>query len=507
MPRSRLASFAVALPLLGWLIAFTLLPASVPTATAHPLGNFSINLYSRLEVGSERVDITYVVDMAEIPTFQEFGGTAVDPQTQNEYLARKAEELRSGLRLTTDGQRRELIVVEKALSFNPGQGGLKTTRIDLALSGSVPRLAADTQRTLEYTDTNFADRLGWHEVVVQAGSGAKLVRSDVAAEDVSDGLRIYPEDMLSSPMDVREAHVIVAPGAASQVSPRRSVAADLPSTDRFAALMTTEQLTPQILMLSMLAALALGAVHALSPGHGKTIVGAYLVGTRGTVRHALFLGLTVTTTHTIGVFILGLITLYASRYILPEQLYPWLGVLSGAMIIVMGLTLLRQRVRVARGGTHHGDHEHPHEQSSDHEHMHDHDHGFGHEHGPHTHMHVVPGADGSPVSWQSLLALGISGGLIPCPSALLVMLSAIALGRVGFGLLLIIAFSVGLAGVLTGIGLLFVYGGHWISRIGGGRMQRLGQGLRLVPIASALFVTTAGIVITGQAMVQAGLWR
>ncbi|MDQ5852832.1 MAG: sulfite exporter TauE/SafE family protein, partial [Chloroflexota bacterium] len=289
----------------------------------------------------------------------------------------------------------------------------------------------------------------------------------------------------------------------------------------------TERLSPQFIAFALLLALGLGAVHALSPGHGKTVVGAYLVGARGTARHALFLGLTVTMTHTISVFALGLVTLYASQYILPEQLYPWLGILSGAMVVVMGITLFTQRlraVRAASGHTHtpahghaHDPHDHTHEGAHPHDHHghphahdhthhhHDHDHAWGHEHGPHTHTHVPPGADGSPSTWRSLLALGISGGLIPCPSALLVMLGAISLGRVGFGLLLIVAFSLGLAGVLTGIGLLFVYGGRWLSRMSRGRTSV--PGLRLVPIASALVVTTAGLAITARAVIEAGLLR
>jgi ABC-type nickel/cobalt efflux system permease component RcnA len=474
------------------------MPPFAPRAAAHPLGNFTINLYSRLEIGAKAIGIVYVVDMAEIPTYQEFG-SAANAQEQTNYLTHKADELRDGVRLLIDGEAHELVVTEKALSFLPGQGGLMTTRMALRFSTVVAKLTDGTQRDIAYQDTNYAERLGWHEVVARPSDGAKLLRADVPSEDMSHELRVYPQDMLSSPRDVRTAHLVVVAGGMDQTSPQLvQPTATARSTDRFAALITTEQLSPRVLLLTILLALALGALHALSPGHGKTIVGAYLVGTRGTARHAFFLGLTVTTTHTIGVFVLGLITLYASRFILPEQLYPWLGVLSGVMIVVMGLALLRQRVRVARAAPT-DDHEH------DHSHGHQHHHVFGHEHGPHTHTHLPSSAGGSHISWRNLLALGVSGGLIPCPSALIVMLSAIGLGRVGFGLLLIIAFSVGLAGVLTSIGLLFVYGGQWISRMSGGRMQRLGPGLRLVPVASALFVTTAGLVITGQAMIQAGL--
>lgn len=122
-----------------------------------------------------------------------------------------------------------------------------------------------------------------------------------------------------------------------------------------------------------------------------------------------------------------------------------------------------------------------------------------------THTHLPPGADGSALTWRSVLAVGISEGLIPCPTALVVMLSAIVLQRVGFGLLLIVAFSLGLAGVLTGIGLLFVYGARWLQRMNEGRLQRLGPALRLLPIASASVVTMAGLVITVQAMMTAGV--
>ncbi len=500
-------------PRLGWRLAFLgppalmlLLAICAPPVAAHPLGNFTINLYSRLEVGAERIDITYVVDMAEIPTYQEFGSATVETRVPRAYVERKARELRAGLRLQVDERAPDLAATSQAVTFHPGQGGLVTTRIDLHFVAMLPRLQAGAQRAIAYEDTNFAGRLGWHEVVVQPAAGVRLARSDAPATDTSDELRSYPKDMLSSPSDVRSAHLVVAPGGNTAV-PRRAAQRDItaPATDRFAALIMTRQLSPQILALALLAALGLGGLHALSPGHGKTIVGAYLVGARGTARHALFLGLTVTTTHTLGVFALGLVTLYASRYVLPEQLYPWLGVLSGAMIVAMGLTLLRQRLRAVRFAAGHA---HMHSHDHDHEHGHEHhDPAVGHTHGPQTHTHVPPGADGSPLSWRSLLALGISGGLIPCPSALVVMLSAIALGRIGFGLVLIVAFSFGLAGALTGIGLLFVYGGHWLSHVSRGHVRQLAVGLRFMPIASALFVTAAGFIVTGQAMFQAGLLR
>jgi ABC-type nickel/cobalt efflux system permease component RcnA len=276
---------------------------------------------------------------------------------------------------------------------------------------------------------------------------------------------------------------------------------NLASIDRFAALIAAPISGPGGLLVALLVAFGLGAAHALAPGHGKTIVAAYLVGSRGTARHALFLGLTTTITHTAGVFALGLITLWVSRYILPEQLYPWLGVLSGALVVVIGVALFNGRLRLLGGG-----HEH------DHDHEHDHNNLYGdpsvgasvsaHTHGPFgvAHTHAPPGSNGAPVTWHGLLALGISGGLLPCPSALVVLLSAIALGRVGLGLALIVAFSLGLAGVLTAIGLLLVYAGRLFARL-----PIQGRLLKTLPLASALLVTLLGVGITLQALVQTGL--
>lgn len=496
-------------PLLGC-VALLALMMQTRTTSAHPLGNFTVNLYSRVAVGARQVHIRYVVDLAEIPTFQEFGGGPVSAETQQAYLRRTAPVLRDGLRLSVGGQPQSLALAHQAISFPPGQGNLLTTRLELDLIAALPALASGAQHAIDYRDTNYADRIGWHEIVIQPEAGMSLVRSDAPATDLTNELRVYPQDMLASPPDQRHAQVIAAPGSAPRASQlQRESTATVRANDRFAALIATEQLSPLVVIFALLAALGLGAVHALSPGHGKAVVGAYLIGTRGTARHALFLGLTVTATHTIGVFVLGIITLYASRFILPEQLYPWLGVASGGVVLIMGLTLLRHRVRAIFAARHHDhdhDHDHTHDHTHDHDHNHTHDH--HHDHGFGAHTHAVPGADGSTVTWRNLLALGISGGLIPCPSALVVMLSAISLGRVGFGLVLIVAFSLGLAGVLTAIGLLFVHGGRLLGRLTHGQRQpRLEWGLRLLPVLSALVVTTAGVVITAQAMAQAGLWR
>jgi ABC-type nickel/cobalt efflux system permease component RcnA len=297
-------------------------------------------------------------------------------------------------------------------------------------------------------------------------------------------------------------------------------------SDAFTQLITLQNIDAPTLLIALLLAVVWGAMHAMTPGHGKTLVGAYLVGSRGTARHALLLGLTTTVTHTAGVFALGLTTLVASRFIVSDQLYPWLSVISGVLVVVIGLNLFAARLRGARraGGAapHAHDHgqNHAHEHAHDHEHDHDHEHGHVHdrdhvhdhehslpvkhvhEHGGHTHSHLPPGADGAPVSLRGLLALGVSGGLLPCPSALVVMLSAIALGRIAFGLTLVVAFSLGLAATLVGIGLALVYARRLFERL-----PVQSRWIGLLPAASALFITLAGFGVTAQALMQIGLIR
>jgi ABC-type nickel/cobalt efflux system permease component RcnA len=260
--------------------------------------------------------------------------------------------------------------------------------------------------------------------------------------------------------------------------------------------------------LGLLFAMMLGAVHALSPGHGKTVVGAYLVGSRGTARHAAFLGLTVTITHTAGVFALGLVTLLASQYIVPERIFPFLSLLSGAAVVTIGASLLIRRLRAALGQYSHNalhahdGHTHAH---GDYSHSHDYDHAANdptkpHAHDGRVHSHLPPGTDGSPVTWKSLLALGISGGILPCPSALVVLLAAISLHRVGYGLLLVLAFSIGLASVLTTVGLVFVYAKRLLRSSGA-----LGRLSRTLPVASAFVITCAGLLICHEALTQSGI--
>jgi nickel/cobalt transporter (NicO) family protein len=440
------------------LAAVGVLVAAAP-AGAHPLGNFSINHLAVARVSSDGVAVRYVLDQAEIPTFQQRG---LRPA---EVLARTRAEVGHGLRLDAGGRTVPLILRRGgSLRFRPGQGGLRTTRIELLLRARVPARGA-----LELRDATYPGRVGWKAVVVEPGRGT-AVRSDVPSADPTRRLTTYPKALLTTPADRRVAHLRVRSGTGTVTAPwldaeGMQTTGDRGAGDGFAGIFADAAAGRGMLALLLLAAFAWGAVHALSPGHGKAMVAAYLVGTRGKSRHALAMGLTVTATHTIGVFALGFVTLALSAYVVPEDLYPWLNLVSGLLVLGVGIGVLRARARHARA----------------HAHSHDHHH---HHHHPH---------DG--VRTRSLVAMGASAGLIPCPSALVVLLGAIAQHEIGLGLVLIVAFSAGLAATLTGLGLLVVHARALASRIGSA-----GRAVAVLPALSAVAIVMVGFVLTAQAV-------
>jgi nickel/cobalt exporter len=466
-------------------VALAVLPAA---ASAHPLGNFSVNHLSQVSVSSDRVDVRYILDEAEIPTFQQRG-------TPDEaLLARKQAEVDRRLVLTVDGRRVTLEPAGRAMIAHPeGQGGLATTRVELPLVARV-----DAPRRVELRDGTFPGRVGWKAIVVEPGRGT-AVRSSAPAMDPTNGLRRYPEGLLESPADLRSASFGVSPGAGTVQAPdgtRTGEAGHRGGDDGFTDVFSDAAAGQGVLLLLLLSAFAWGALHALSPGHGKAMVAAYLVGTRGTPRHAVALGATVTVTHTIGVFALGAVALALSQYILPETLYPWLNLVSGALVLVVGAGVLRSRIRWARArreaAAHtHDHHHHDHDHSHDHDHAHDH--GLVHSHGGKPHSHAPP----EQFSWRGLIAMGASAGLIPCPSALVVLLGAIAQGEIALGMLLIVAFSVGLAATLTVLGLAVVFAGRAL-----GRLPLPGRLTLALPTVSALLIVAVGIVLTVQAVPQ-----
>jgi nickel/cobalt transporter (NicO) family protein len=405
-------------------------------AQAHPLGNFTINRFARVEVAGHRLYVRYVLDVAEIPTFQA-RQQGVDP---NAY----ARRLAAGIHITVGGRAVQLVPVEHALAFPMGVGGLHTMRLELILRGPA---VAGTER-LTVSDTNYADRIGWKEIVVGAST-----------HSVSDELRAYPKSLLQSPLDVTRTTATVAPTGDPVPEVTRGKALEAPdrvADSGFTRLIAQGRLSVLVILASLAAALFWGAAHALSPGHGKTIVTAYLIGKKGTARDAAALGAIVTVTHTIGVFALGLVTLALSQWIVPDTLYPWIDLVAGVMVVAIGVSVFRARVRHAHHHHHHREHD---------------------------------------LSRRSLLAVGVSGGLLPCPSALVVLLAAISLHRLAFGLVLIVAFSLGLALSITGIGLLAV-----LARSAFSRRSFDGLVLRLLPAVSAVVIVVAGVAMTVHAL-------
>ncbi len=324
-------------------------------------------------------------------------------------------------------------------------------------------------------DETYAGRIGWKEVLVAASHGGSVVSSTAPASSRSARLRSYPRDLLSSPLDVTSASARLAPGPAPGPPPPLAGGPLLQAPDRvaergFTALVAQRRLSAGVVLVSLLIAAFWGAAHALTPGHGKSLVAGYLVGTRGRPRDAVLLGGTVTLTHTAGVFALGLVTLLLSRFVVPERLYPWLTLVSGVLVVAVGLSVLLARLR-GRPGHHHDDR-------------------HAHQHHHHHHEH-------EPLTSRGIVGVGVAAGILPCPSALVVLLSAIALHRVGFGIVLILAFSLGLAATITGIGLVAV-----LARRAFGRVSLEGRLVRTLPAVSALVILCVGVVITARAVEQ-----
>ncbi len=459
---------------------------------AHPLGNFTVNRYAGLTIRAKQVSLEYVVDMAEIPTYQETtqqidtnkDGT-VDDSEIAAYRDKKCREIPHGISIALNDQALALALTTTALEFPPGAGGLPTLRLTCDYQSSWEPLASNR---FAFSDSSFADRIGWREIVAR-GDGTTLSGSDVPSSSISNALRAYPNDLINNPPHAVEAHLSFSVTGARSVSnaPVLSNPADVldRTKDAFASLIMVSDLTWQVVLFSLLLAVGLGALHAVSPGHGKTIMAAYLVGTRGTIGQALVLGLTVTITHTIGVLALGVITLFAAHYILPERLYPLLSLISGTLVIVMGLALAISRWKIHQETRHHLAHDHLHSVDE-------------HEHLFHSHPHILVAREAG-LSWRSLIGLGLAGGLVPSTSALILLLSAISLQRIPFGIVLIVAFGIGMALVLVGVGALLVRASHLLER--GRAPARL---LQLMPMASAIVVIGAGIVVTAQAVVQLG---
>lgn len=533
---------------------------SAPGASAHPLGNFTVNHYDGLHLYADHVTDRGIEDVAEIPTLQRQGlidtdgnGRLSDAE-RAAYAGRQCQDMARSVSVVVGGRRVPFIVTSSSYVERPGAIHLTAARLECELTGP----AEVSGRTGVQVDSSWDGAgVGWHEITA-VGNGVALNRSPFQASSISEELRSYPNNLLSSPVDVRSGSFDVTPGAGTSTY---QAAKDLPVAGflvrklnglatAFNDTVGTKHLTLGVGLLAIVLSVLLGAGHAFLPGHGKTIMAAYLVGRRGRLRDVVTVGATVTITHTAGVLVLGLAISTTSAFA-PTAAEQYLGVVSGLIVALVGVGLLVSALRrrrtpgvagALRGGPDVGEvvqelhldaadavpagavlraegggdvavlasaqpHEHPHP----HEHEHPHDHGASdeahdhaaHDHGAHDHgagahthgfgrrhSHAPP--EGG-FSRGGLVGLGVAGGLVPSPSALLVLLAATALGRTVFGVVLVLGYGLGMAAALSAAGLLLVKLRGRLDRYADSpRLARADKLLAALPVLTALLVFAVG---------------
>ncbi|MFE7274580.1 nickel transporter [Streptomyces sp. NPDC057623] len=540
--------------------ALALFPAG--SASAHPLGNFTVNRYDGLVAAPGELRVHHVEDLAEIPATQ--AEPDIDRTGMAAWARQRCADAARGSEVTVDGRTVELTLNSSHARVRPGQAGLDTLRVECRLTA---RLPADTTVALGFRGAGAEAGPGWREITAR-GDRMTLAASDVPKESVSRELTEYPEELLSSPADAKTASLRVRPGGpalaeAEQDTPASSV---LPrGADRWTraldGLVSRQDLTVGFAALALVLSIFLGAMHALAPGHGKTLMAAVAAarGGRARMKDVLPLAASVTVTHTLGVVALGLLVTAGSAA--APSVITWLGVASGALVIAAGATLVRRAWHVRKHGhgrphghdhphghghshdhegpTHTHDHDHAHERQPvlvaahapssaeapaptrghahahdhHHSHQHEHDHHHGHDHTPtrthglltHTHNGFTHTHSTAPTLRGTIL-LGFAGGLVPSPSAVVVLVGAAALGKAWFGLLLVVAYGVGLALTLTAAGFAVVRLGTGVARVLDGQPRWMAHPLtvfvrRTAPLGSAVLVVLigAGLVLQGAA--------
>ncbi|CAM5626500.1 sulfite exporter TauE/SafE family protein [Streptomyces griseorubiginosus] len=573
--------------------ALALLPSG--SASAHPLGNFTVNRYDGLVAAPGQLRVDHVEDLAEIPATQ--AKPDLERLGTTEWAAQRCQKAAEGAKVTVDGRPADLVVRSSHARLRPGQAGLNTLRVECRLTAPLPEEASVS---LGFHSAGTDSGPGWREITAR-GDRMTLTGSDVPAKSVSKELTTYPQELLSSPADTVTASVRVRPGgpALAEEKTDAPAASVLPrGADRWTraldSLVARHDLTVGFAALALLIAIVLGAMHALAPGHGKTLMAAVAAarGGKARMKDVLPLAASVTVTHTLGVVALGLLVTAGSAA--APSVIAWLGIASGLMVTAAGVTLLRRALRTrthqhghggdhshghgrGHGHGHEGDHphghshDHPHDHShapaaeepqerslvlvaahtetapatakatahqhvhapghshthaSDHHHghshTHDHDHGHTHsdehEHGhahdhPHPHNHSLEHTHGGFTHTHAVaptvrgtILLGFAGGLVPSPSAVVVLVGAAALGQAWFGLLLVVAYGVGLALTLTAAGFAVVRLGSGVTRVLDRRPRLAASPLtalvrRTAPLMSAFVVVAlgAGLVLKGAA--------
>ncbi len=422
-------------------------------AQAHPLGNFTINHLAKVRIADHGLTIRYVVDMAEIPTFQVMSERSIEGNERSARLAQWGRDeigvIQSGLGIRADGQALALVAGIPRVSTRPGAGGLPTLYFVDEFRAAFPN--GGSPRTVTIEDRTYSGRIGWKDISVAPDT------------EPTNELRAYPNALLGSPRSISAVSITLAPNGriiARWVS-EDELQAPAGSTSQVRSNLLSDMLAkglqnPFIVLLTFFIAIGLGALHALEPGHGKTLLAVSLVGARATPKQALFLALALTFAHTAGVLALGIVLLVLAQWIVPENVYPWVTLASGVLVAAFGAAALSRYVKARRG--------------------------LAHGHGHHYPSQGLPTA---PLSFKSVVLIAMSGNIAPCPAALVVLLTALTLHQVGYGLLVVVAFSLGLATVLTGLGIAVVRGASWLSqRRGFDRLVHYGPPLTAVIIVS-----------------------
>jgi nickel/cobalt exporter len=446
-------------------------------AHAHPLGNFTINHLAKVRPDSRGVTIRYVVDMAEIPTFavmRERSITSSERARLQQWAQDEIGVVKSSLTVFDNGHQLSLSAREPKVSPRPGAGGLPTLYFVDDFRATFPTVG--TAHKVAIDDRLYPGRIGWKDIVV------------APALEPTNELRSYPNALLGSPRSV--IGVVVSLTALGKVvaltTSDSAVSAPAGSSSQARSNVLSDMLArgitnPFFVLITLLLAIGLGALHALEPGHGKTLLAVSLVGARATTKQAFILAVALTLAHTAGVLALGVVLIVLAQWIVPENVYPWISLVSGTFVAVLGAMALSRYVKAKRGDSHsHGLEPHVH------------DHGRG----GHQHDHAIPGA--TPLSFKSVVLIAMSGNVAPCPAALVVLLTALTLHQLAYGLLVVIAFSVGLAAVLTGLGIAVVHGASWLSnRRVFDRVTTYG------PLVTATIICIIGAVMMGKSSASA----
>jgi len=511
------------------LVAAALL-ATAGAAAAHPLGNFTVNHLSRITSASDTVTVRYVLDMAEIPTFALDRSLDAHGTPSHAALAAwadsHAKEIAPRLHLVVDGRSVARAPAGSTVRTRPGAGGLPT----LYFTATYHAAAGSGAHRLTYRDDTEPGRLGWKDVVAGA-------QTEPTAE-----LSAYPSALLGSPRSrVALAATVDAGGriaaddnvvVADEAATGGASATPIARSNALSDILAKGAGDPLVVIGALLLAIALGALHALEPGHGKTLLAVSLVGARATPRQAVILATALTVAHTAGVLALGVVVLAATRWIVPEQIYPWITLASGVLVTVLGARAVAREVRgrlpIAHAHAHvhvqaqphehdhvhaPGDHHHTHAEHATHvhhhhgdphgDHGHDHAHPHDHDHAKlddlaHARAHAIPGT--APLTFRTAVIAAASGNVAPCPAALVVLLAAISLHRIGYGLALIVAFSVGLALVLTVLGIAVVRSAAWLVA-----RPQFDRVARFAPIVTASVIALVGAVMVGQGFAAQGV--